>query len=516
MQNDPILPVRFESSMALSAILGQKNVKELIKGNIQTLLQIYLKLMEETDLEEIMDSLQDVVTNFTEESKIYIVELSEYLIKYFKKLVTHIHEEDKENEVDDFSLINNIINTFSNFIHYFVNNESIYPKIENYIDILLNYCLLEEPYDKLEDGLNLLEEILVNCKIIPKHIYKFFIPLIKTILENEEESTINNNNNININNNINNNIELDGFGYESIMDINKIICYYIYKDDGSLIDLMDNNGQKYLYYIIKYIKEIIKVCNKNNEFRDYIYIFDISNTLFDKYKNKVEIIAEEILNNILSLFENKKNETLLNYLCLLLSTCFLYYPFKTLKYFQNNNKLKDILMLWFFEIDKIKKYKQLKYNLYGICSLISLEQNQQDKLIIDNIKLFVDKILNLINKINEKIQKEEKNKENAKNKEEGNENDEDLNEDELFQKFLEGKEINDDEDEDWEEDEEDEEINLTVADKQSPILTVKYSFDLINQKFPELFKNILNILGDNSTKLNTIFMNEELRLKNKS
>ena len=120
MKNDPILPVRFESSMALCSIINNNDVKELLRGNIQTLLQIFLKLMEETDLEEIMNSLQEIVNNFTEESKIYIVELSEYLIKYFNKLITNINEEE-ENQIDDFSLINNIIKSFSNFCHYFTN-----------------------------------------------------------------------------------------------------------------------------------------------------------------------------------------------------------------------------------------------------------------------------------------------------------------------------------------------------------------------------------------------------------
>ena len=73
-------------------------------------------------------------------------------------------------------------------------------------------------------------------------------------------------------------------------------------------------------------------------------------------------------------------------------------------------------MFWFLEIDKIKGYKHLKYNLFGICSLISLEQNTQDKLIIDNIKLFVDKILKLIEKINIKIEKEQKKKAKEKKK----------------------------------------------------------------------------------------------------
>ena len=82
---------------------------------------------------------------------------------------------------------------------------------------------------------------------------------------------------------------------------------------------------------------------------------------------------------------------------------------------------------------------------------------------------------------------------------------------------MEGKDISDDEDEDenWEEDEDEEDEGpLTEADKQSPILIVKNTFDLINQKFPELFKNILAILGDNTNKLNDIFIKEEQRLKN--
>ena len=501
MQNDPSLSVRFESSMALSSLLKNKTAKDLIKGSIQILLKLYLKLMEETDLEEIMDSLQVIVTNFTEESKIYIVELSDYLIKYFNKLISSIHDEKKENQIDDFSLINNIINTFSHFIHYFVNNENIYPKIEKHIDILLNFCIIIEPYDKLEDGINLLEEILSNCNILPKHIWKFFIPIIKTIIGEEEELLEKNN--------INDDFQF--YGIECIMDINTIISYYIFKDDGTLLNLNDDKGKPYLSNVIKYIKVILNLCDKNQEYRDYIYVFEVCNILLYKYRNKVQIIIEELLNTILTKFENNKDENLSIYLCLLLSICFIYFPAECLKFFQNNNKLREILMFWFFEIDKIKNFKQMKYNLFGICSLMSIDKNLQDKLVVDNIKLFVEKILMLIDKIVEKIQKEEKNKNKIKNDEE---NDDDLDEDELFKKFVEGKEINDDEDEDWEEDEEEEESILTDIDKQSPILIVKNTLQIINQKFPELFKNILNILGDNSNKLNDIFINEELRLKN--
>ena len=502
MKNDPILQVRYESAMALSTILNQKEVKELLKGNVLNLLQIYINLMEETDNEEIMEIIQDLIKNFTEESKDYIVHLSEYLIKYFNKLITSIKDnENKEDELDDFSLINNIINIFCNFINYFVNNENIYPKIEIYIDELLNYCLIKEPFNKLEDGIKLLEEILTKCQAVPNHIWKFFIPLILTVIEDDKES----------NNDIDELVSYE-CECENIMDINKIICYYISKDnDGKLYNLIDDKGKQYLSYIIEFINKIILICEKKIEYIELKYVFDICNTLFNKYKNKVEYIADELLKYILSKFENKENEELSNYICFLLATCFIYYPSHSLNFIKNINKTKEIFMFWFLEIDNIKSFKKLKYNLIGICSLISLDENQQDKLILDYIKYFVEKILKLTIIINDKIQNELKIKTNKKDAENENHN---LDEEELYKNFLEGKDISDDEDEYWEEDEDDE-IPFTEADKQSPILIVKNTFDLINQKFPKLFNNILVCLGsDNLNKLKEIFSKEEQRLKN--
>ena len=499
MQNDPVLQVRFESAMALSSILKQKYVKDLLKGNILPLLKIYIKLMEETDLEEIMNSLQEVVQIFTEESKTYIVHLSEYLNKYFNNLVNNIsnNEEEEQNEISKYSLINNIINTFCNFIHYFVNDEEIYPKIESYIDNLIHFCINIYPDDKLEDGIGLMKEILTNCKKLPNHILKFFIPIINIIIEEKDS---------------------DLYGNENISNITQIICYYISKDfDDILMKPADKEGKyQYLFYVIKFLKFLITQCDKedNDDFYEYTYIFNLCNVLFDRYKNKIENIFIEILELIISKYKNTKNKNLLNYIGLLLSTCFIYFPENCLIYFQKKCCLKDIFMFWFFQIDKIKNFKHFKYNLFAICSLITLNKNQQDKLILDNINLLVDKIMFLIEKINERIQKEEKIEKKEKNEEE--ENEDELDGDDLFKKLIvEGKDISDDEDdEDWEEDEDEDEFPETEADKQDPILFVKNSLEIINKSFPELFDNIVKLLGNNVNKLKDIFSKREEQIKN--
>ena len=499
MQNDPVLQVRFESAMALSSILKQKYVKDLLKGNILPLLKIYIKLMEETDLEEIMNSLQEVVQIFTEESKTYIFHLSEYLNKYFNNLVNNIsnNEEEEQNEISKYSLINNIINTFCNFIHYFVNDEEIYPKIESYIDNLIHFCINIYPDDKLEDGIGLMKEILTNCKKLPNHILKFFIPIINIIIEKKDS---------------------DLYGNENISNITQIICYYISKDfDDILMKPADKEGKyQYLFYVIKFLKFLITQCDKedNDDFYEYTYIFNLCNVLFDRYKNKIENIFIEILELIISKYKITKNKNLLNYIGLLLSTCFIYFPENCLIYFQKKSCLKDIFMFWFFQIDKIKNFKHFKYNLFAICSLITLNKNQQDKLILDNINLLVDKIMFLIEKINERIQKEEKIEKKEKNEEE--ENEDELDGDDLFKKLIvEGKDISDDEDdEDWEEDEDEDEFPETEADKQDPILIVKNSLEIINKSFPELFDNIVKLLGNNVNKLKDIFSKREEQIKN--
>jgi hypothetical protein len=197
------------------------------------------------------------------------VQLSEYLIKYFNNFVNSINNNDDDNDIDEYSLINNIINTFCNFAHYFVNDEGIYPKIENYIDILINFCINVESDNKLEEGLGLMNEILSNCKKLPNHIIKFFIPLINLIIEEKD---------------------IDLYGNENLSTITQLLCFYISKDsDEVLINFIDKEGKhEYINYILKFIHFIIIQCDKvNNDYYEYTYIFYICNNLFDRYKNKV-------------------------------------------------------------------------------------------------------------------------------------------------------------------------------------------------------------------------------------
>ena len=492
LQNDNYLQVKIYSALASSCLINQENTRSLLKGNIKILLSIYLKLMEETDLEEIVESLQNIIKEFKDETKEYIVQLSDYLIKYFNKLITR--ETDEENELDNSSLINNVISTFIDIMHYFVNNNEIYLNLENKVIIILEYCFKKEIYDKLEDGMDLLEEIIKYSNFIPIKIWEYFIPLITSVIGTDEELE-------DFKNKFPNQI-YEGNGFDSINSITKIIKIYISKDPNTFINSSDNKGKKYIDYLMRLVQSILEICEGKNKYTETKCAFDLLCILFDVFRGKIDNILNEILKFIFTKHIHK-NELYKSNLRILLSSCFIYNPYLSLKYYESNNEIEEIFKFWFEGLEKFSKKKEIKYNLIGLCCLISLDKNYQNTLILNNMKELLEKIIILAKKSNEISLKKKKEEENEEFEEEEDEENKDYNN-------LLNNNIEDDDDEDlsWDENECDDE-EITQFDKQNDVLFLRDTLNNISQKSPEDFNKINLLLGDNIQVLKEIFKKEE-------
>ena len=507
MEIDPQLSVKLYASLAIGALFDKQITKELLKGNIKKIFEINLKLMDETDIEEIMDNLQEIVKYFTEESQQYIVQLSNYLIKYFEKIKSK--ESDEENAMDNYSLISNIVTTFCNFIQYFINNNNIYPSIENNIDILLEYCL-QNSYDRLEEGLDIIEAILKYGNTIPNHVWKFYVPLVESVIGSEEELK-------EFKKEFPNQI-FTGNGYESILDIVKLVCNLIAKEPNIFIGMEVKTGVTYFDYAIKLIESIISISESKSSFTEIKYSLRIISTLFDCYKGKIDMLLKHIIKYILLKYKDNKNKDLENYLQNLLSICFIYDPLKTLNEFQNEHCTKEIFIFWFKGLDNLKKVIDMKYNLIGICSLISLDQNQQDKLIIDNMNQIFQKIYAITENISKKTREKEEDKDNDDDNFGNFGIDEDFEEgennmDEMLKKIIDNPGGDDDDDLSYEE-EDDDDKPLTNFEKQSAILFVKNTLAAISEKSPDIKNIIIQTLGDKLKNLEEMFNIEEKRIAN--
>lgn len=401
MEKDPKLSVRLYACIALGNFLENKKVRNMIKGNVKKILEISLKLMDETDVELIMDNLQKIVKYFTEESQQYVVELSDYLIKYFLRIIEkEKNMEDESKFMDTYTIKNNIVTTFTIFIKYFINTPEIYNKITNHIDTLINYFLTKS--DTPESGFDLIEEILKYSENSNTyyHIWKFFIPLIQTVTGTEEELA-------EFNKSFPGHI-FNGQGFESILDIGRLVCYYISKDPKSFIDLKDNNGVGYIIYTTKLIENIIQVSESKGDYDEIKFCLGIIMTLFDYFKGQMDKLMNDLIEYVSHKIKNGniKNKFLIQFLLNVISICFIYDPIKCLNALQNKNITKEIFIFWFNNLDKLGSKINIKYNLIAICSIIKIDINKQDKLIIDNMRQLIESIFSLTKKLNDKIEKQ--------------------------------------------------------------------------------------------------------------
>ena len=203
------------------------------------------------------------------------------------------------------------------------------------------------------------------------------------------------------------------------------------------------------------------------------------------------------------------------YLQNLISNCFIYDSLKTLRILQQTDSIKDIFIFWFIGFDKLKKIVDIKYNLFGICSLISIEINQQDKLIIENMNKIFEKIYLMTEKISKKINEKQNdfNEKKIEDLDEGEEKgiNDNKNYDEIIKNYLDGNNgVEDEEDLSYEEFDDDN--CLTNFEKQNSILFVKSTLNNISQKYPDINKIIIESLGDKINVLNDIFNKEEQKL----
>lgn len=93
--SDTNLPVKFKAALALHSLVKQKPAYEMVRGHLSTLLAIYLKLMEEIDSEELVASLEGIVSEFSADIGPYAYDLCVHLSSAFYKYRS------KDSEIDN-------------------------------------------------------------------------------------------------------------------------------------------------------------------------------------------------------------------------------------------------------------------------------------------------------------------------------------------------------------------------------------------------------------------------------
>ena len=83
---DPIPLIRIKAASAFHNLLKNPHAKELVKPKLKEILEIYLKLIELYDLEQLVFGLEQIVENFAKDIGPFAVEMFKILSQLFIKL----------------------------------------------------------------------------------------------------------------------------------------------------------------------------------------------------------------------------------------------------------------------------------------------------------------------------------------------------------------------------------------------------------------------------------------------
>ena len=395
-QKDDLLQIKTISAITISNMIKlNSSLKNLFinKNNnnnedLKKLFELYLKLIEEIEYDDLIESINILIENFKSEMNNIIIPIIDYFSSYFEKKALKEQKynlnnnyNNKEDIINDDEIINNdnlelsiildsILKIFSNIITYFIKENEIYIKIENKIFNIILYCLSPNGSEHLEEALSIILIILEKINFVSENLWKFFIPIL--------ESSLNSND----------------YEYEFIEETVVIIIYYFVKDSKFFL----NN---YLNVIMNYFNNFSFKYKDNNE--KLRYLFQIYNIMLEYCKDNntnIDNIQIFLLNYINNNFNDNiyNNDYKIINLIEMFSCCILYNNEKCIEFINNNYKFFEIFLNYYNKINK-----KLEMNRY-VCALCDLIYNDVLK---NNLKKYyiqiINNILNIANNKNKKI-----------------------------------------------------------------------------------------------------------------
>ena len=180
---DPSLPVKFEAAVCLPKVLAWEVAKSRVQGEISGVLKIYLDMINEIDSEEVIEALEDIVTEYSEQVLPFAVDLCKELTGNFLRLAGR---EGGADDDDSAMAAVSVLNTIQKIVETVSDKEEEIVKISVVVEPALAYALSERGSAFMDEALNILALMMYHTGSgALKHLMHCF----KMVVESLQEAT---------------------------------------------------------------------------------------------------------------------------------------------------------------------------------------------------------------------------------------------------------------------------------------------------------------------------------------
>lgn len=165
---DPELPVRVNAAVSLIKLLGHEIAQELIKPGLGQLIRHFLKLIDDIDYDELIESLKTIVEIYEAEIGPYAVELCEklgyaYLRMLENQKVTSGGGQELECDLEASLTADGLITAIRRVLQSISGKfPTLYPQLEQLLKQPIIESIRDPAGNSVDEGLTCLSELLYN------------------------------------------------------------------------------------------------------------------------------------------------------------------------------------------------------------------------------------------------------------------------------------------------------------------------------------------------------------------
>jgi len=359
---DPDLPVRIKAATTIPSYLVHPESKMMLVNYLGNILNVYLKLIGEIDLDELLVGLESLVDGFGDSITLFSVDLVKQLVLNYKKCIktatlinsesTTDNFEEKELDSAEISCVKTIVKLFD----ISVKNVEIYKKMEEELSDMLRYSLTKEGLVHLENTILIFKHLSTKSLHISPLTWTYFSSFLNIIIDDKLTESP-----------------------ELSEKIITLILNYIVKDPISFLSGKDENNQPLINKLMMIVEKLLKKAelnkqsdSKKEEFEHCVPI-KILIVLLETFKGKIDSLFEFIIKLVISELSRSFTLYYKSILVQVIALCFYNNPELTLILLDSMIVTANLFELWMTLIRSMKHDFEFRRTIYGFSSILLVE-----------------------------------------------------------------------------------------------------------------------------------------------
>ncbi|KAJ5080379.1 d-importin 7/ranbp7 [Anaeramoeba ignava] len=350
--NDSCVSVQISAAIGLKQLLKTINTESIqIKEIIQDLIHKLILLANEFGIDEIISTLQIMVSRFREEIIPHAALLCQNLCDSFANMASF--ETENEDQKDKISLaLFQTLDTISTLIDILRQNPATLQQIQNLLTTFLEQYFNSETPQFIESIIHILRKLTFHSKQIEPKMFQFFESSIMAALSYAEDI---------------------------IKEIVHLLHIYISRENNLFITLENSKYPDLVFQLCKRVLSLEKLDEYNS-----IEICKLIESILQNSVGKIDDFIPQFIDLALSALKKEISVPALKVLLFgIVGNCLIYNPRLSLSYLHSLHYENEFFENWFLLVDqkKLKSLHSKKVAFSSLCFIMKSIENPEDWMI---------------------------------------------------------------------------------------------------------------------------------------